>query len=181
MKLGKLHLIIGPMFSGKTTEMLRLANRHKVIGKKILYVNHLLNNRYNGGISTHDNINVEYDIQTDNLNTILSNILEDINVIIIDELQFYTDSYDWLINILDNYNITIICSCLNGDFMRESFEIIPKVLPHADHITKLSSLCKHCNDGTLANFSKRLVKNNKKVLVGTDSEYEAVCRYHYLN
>ena len=65
--------------------------------------------------------------------------------------------------------------------MRESFEIIPKVLPHADHITKLSSLCKHCNDGTLANFFFFLVKNNKKVLVGTDSEYEAVCRYHYLN
>ena len=182
MRLGKLHLIMGPMYSGKTSELIRLANRAKIIGKKILSINHKSNDRYDGKICSHDRNSFEHDIKVFSLNEIGN--LENYNnpdIIIIDELQFYDDCYNWIINVLDNNNIEIICSCLNGDFKRENFNSILGLIPHAEEITKLSALCVKCNDGTNANYSKRIIKNDEQKLVGSTEAYIAVCRYHYLH
>lgn len=182
MKLGNLHLIIGPMYSGKTSELIRLANRAKIIGKNILSINHYSNNRYNGKICSHNNNSFDHDKKVKLLNEIgsLENY-SNIDIIIIDELQFFDDCYEWIINILDNYNIDIICSCLNGDYKRNNFNSILRLIPHAENITKLSALCVKCNNGTEANYSKRIIKNDEKILVGSTEAYIAVCRYHYLH
>jgi thymidine kinase len=103
-----------------------------------------------------------------------------VDVIIIEELQFFTDAYETIIHWCDNYSKIIVAAGLSGDFLRNPFGDILKLIPHAEELTKLNALCKKCNNGTLAHFSKRIVQNNKTTLVGSNDIYEAVCRKHFL-
>jgi thymidine kinase len=183
MSQGRIELVIGPMFAGKSGELIKTVNRYKIINKKILIVNHSINNRYGTNfISTHDKKILEDCIIVDKLSSLSENksYLES-EIIVIEELQFFEDAFDFIINAADNDHKTIIGVGLSGDFNREPFGDILKLIPHAEKITKLSAFCKECNDGTKAHFSK-LVKSNDKnqVQVGSIEKYEAVCRKHYL-
>lgn len=181
-KVGYLELIIGPMYAGKSTELIRIINRYKCLNKKIIIINHIYNNRYGTtGISTHNNDKIEECITLENLTDLDNSILELNDVIIIEELQFFNDAFDNIIEWCDRLNKIVICGGLDGDFMRNPFGDVLKLIPHAEKITKLNALCKKCGDGTLAHFSKRIILNNEKTLVGSDDVYEAVCRYHYNN
>ena len=74
----------------------------------------------------------------------------------------------------------VICAGLDGDFNRQPFGDVLRLIPHCDDIIKLKALCKRCGNGTPALFSKRIVNNSKTTLVGSNDCYEAVCRMHYL-
>ena len=74
----------------------------------------------------------------------------------------------------------IIAAGLVSDFLRNPFGDVLKLIPHAEEVIKLNALCKKCKDGTKASFTKRIVNNNSKIIVGSDCCYEAVCRKHYL-
>lgn len=182
---GRIELIIGPMYSGKSSELIKIANRYKIINKNILAVNHTLNNRYNtNNISTHDNNILQDCIKIDKLTLLEKDYYSQYkkaDIIFIEELQFFTDAYDFVINAADKHNKIIIAAGLNGDFKRNPFDSIVKLIPHADKITKLSALCKYCSDGTFAHFSKLIDNNNSEnqILVGGLEKYEAVCRKHY--
>lgn len=179
MKYGTLTIITGPMFSGKSTELIRVAGRMKSIGKKVLGVVHKLDDRYSEGeIVTHHGIKW-YE------NVIIANKLSDVvidgyDVIIVEELQFFEDAFDNIIKWVEKFNLSVICAGLDGDFNRQPFGDTLKLIPYADKVMKLNALCKRCGDGTAAHFSKRVIKSDDKVLVGGSSEYEAVCRKHYL-
>ena len=170
-------LILGPMYSNKSTELIKEANRYKSIGIKVLTINHIINCRYNTkNISTHDNNVLEANIVTDQLLTIdLENI--NANVIIIEELQFFQDAFQFITTNMDKK--IIIAAGLNGDYNREPFEVISRLIPYAEKIKKLSALCVHCKNGTLANFSKLKISKGDKILVGGINEYEAVCFKHF--
>jgi thymidine kinase len=179
--VGYLELIIGPMYAGKSTELIRIINRYKCLKKKIIVINHTLNNRYgSSGLTTHNKDKIDYCIILENLGDLDIELLNNNDVIIIEELQFFTDSYTKIIDWCDNHNKTVICAGLDGDFLRNPFGDVLKLIPHADKITKLSALCKKCGDGTLAHFTKRTTSNSETTLVGSDDIYEAVCRKHYL-
>lgn len=183
-KSGYLELIIGPMYAGKSTELLKIINRYKCLNKNIVVVNHILNNRYgSNNLTTHNKEKYESCV----ILTVLGNLKENpknnfdkIDVIIIEELQFFPDAYDLIIDWCDNYQKIIIVAGLDGDYMRNPFGDVLRLIPHSDKVTKLNALCKSCGDGTLAHFTKRKTKNNELTLIGSDSIYEAVCRYHYL-
>ena len=176
---GYLHLIIGPMYAGKSTELIRIINRYKCLNKKITVINHSYNNRYGSiFLTTHNNEKFNECIVLDNLSDISSEELMNSDVIIIEELQFFKDAFDNITKWCDDYNKIVIAAGLTGDFMREPFGDILKLIPHAEEVTKLNALCKKCGDGTLAHFSKRITSDNEKTLVGSDDIYEAVCRYH---
>jgi thymidine kinase len=179
---GYLELIIGPMYAGKSTELIRIINRYKCLNKKIIVINHILNNRYGSScLTTHNKDKVESCIILEKLNDLNIELLNSIDVIIIEELQFFSDAYDIIIDWCDNKNKTIVCAGLDGDFLRNPFGDVLKLIPHADKISKLSALCKKCGIGTLAHFTKRTTNNSETTLVGSDDIYEAVCRKHYLN
>ena len=178
---GYLELIIGPMYAGKSTELIRIINRYKCLKKNIVVINHILNNRYGtNNLSTHNNEKVDKCIILKDLKDIDNQMFNDSEVIIIEELQFFSDAYNVIIDWCDNHKKIVIGAGLDGDFTRSSFGDVLKLIPHAEKVTKLNALCKKCGDGTLAHFTKRIIINDEKTLIGTDNYYEAVCRKHYL-
>lgn len=185
--MGRLELIIGPMYAGKSTELLRIVNRYKCLGKNVLAINHCLNKRYGGSskeITTHDNKKLNGCLDMELLASLFEDKyrqkFEEADVIIIEELQFFTDAFNVVKRCIDEYDKILICAGLDGDYKREPFGDILYLIPYAEKVTKLTALCKRCGDGTLAAFTKRYTKNNSKVLVGGTESYEAVCRKHYL-
>lgn len=179
---GRIDIITGCMFSGKSTECIRLINRYKALGKRILAVNHSLDIRYNkNAISTHSNMSINC-ISIDNLDKLIEDAKYDyknIDVILIEEAQFFNGLFKFVTNAADKDNKIVIVSGLDGDSERNEFGDIIKLIPHCDTITKLHALCSICNDGTPASFTKRLTKNNNQILVGV-KEFIPVCRKHYL-
>ena len=184
-KSGRIDIIIGSMFSGKSTELIRRINRYKVLGKKILVINHRLDKRYSeSSISTHSNMMLEC-LSLEKLGDINTNekFLKEYNsceVLVIEEAQFFEDLYDVVVKAADIDNKIVIVAGLDGDSNREEFGDILKLIPKCDSVKKLHALCVKCKDGTAASFTKRLVKNNSQIYIGV-SEFIAVCRYHYLN
>ena len=177
---GYLELIIGPMYAGKSTELIRIINRYKCLKKNITVINHTLNNRYGSiGITTHNKEKIDQCIILNKLSELDIDILNKSDVIIIEELQFFSDAFHYIVDWCDNKDKIIIAAGLDGDFKREPFGDVLRLIPHSDKITKLSALCKRCGDGTLAHFSKRITHDNEKTLVGSNDFYEAVCRKHF--
>jgi thymidine kinase len=185
---GSLTLIIGPMYSSKTSELIRFKRRADVLNRKVLVINHEINKRYGTDkICSHDQVILDHNIVTKSLNDIkikYKSDYENADLILIDELQFFQeeDAFNFITTSIDNDFKEIVCSSLNGDFQRKPFGVLPRLIPHVDHIIKLDALCKICMDGTLGQFSKRIIKknNNNQILVGEHTEYIAVCRKHYL-
>ena len=184
-KSGRIDIIIGSMFSGKSTELIRRINRYKVLGKKILVINHKLDRRYSeNSISTHSNMILEC-ISLENLNDInlqenYINEYKSCEVLVIEEAQFFKDLYKVVVKAADIDNKIVIVAGLDGDSNREEFGDILRLIPKCDSVKKLHALCVKCKDGTSASFTKRLIKNNSQIYIGV-SEFIAVCRYHYLN
>ena len=182
--LGFLKLIIGPMYAGKSTELIRHIRKYKFLNKSILVINHKINNRYGyEGITTHDKDEIKDCLNIENLEEILkdfNDLFLKSDIIIIEELQFFKDAYKYIIEFVEKYNKTVICAGLVADYKRKQFGDILKLIPIADEIKILSALCSICKDGTSAHFSKRIVSENKQNLVGSVESYISVCRKHYL-
>ena len=175
--MGRIELILGCMFSGKSSELIRRIRRYQSINKKVLSINYINDTRYGeNNIITHDQLK-EKALFASKLEILLQN--KDFNncdIIAINEGQFFPDLYDMVTLIADNYDKTIIICGLDGDFNRQPFGDILKLIPHAEDICKLSALCGICNDGTNASFTKRITKSTEKVLIGGSESYIPVCR-----
>jgi thymidine kinase len=171
--LATLNLIIGPMFSGKTTELLRIAKRLQSINLKVLLLNYYEDTRYsNIEMKTHDNYGIPCTFikHFDNLE------YDNYDIICINEAQFFERLVPFCNKVLEK-NKTLYVSGLDGDFKQEKFGQILDLIPLCDSITKLHAFCKVCKNGTPAHFTKRLVSNKSQKLIGTD-EYIPVCRNH---
>lgn len=180
---GSIELIIGPMYAGKSTELLKEIRKHKFLNKKILIINHTINVRYGTDkIITHDKISCDESIALTNLEDIYNNNdFSEADVIIIEELQFFKDAYRIINELADQYSKHVICAGLSGDFRREPFGDVCRLIPVADKITHLRAMCSICRDGTPAPFTKRFTEDTNTELVGAAETYKAVCRYHYFN
>lgn len=180
---GYLELIIGPMFAGKSTELLRKINQYKILNKKILIINHIFNSRYNETnetIITHDKNKIDNCLALEKLSDLDINLINYNDVIIIEELQFFNDAYDIIIDMVDNLKKHVICAGLDGDSNKKPFGDVLKLIPHCNNVKKYKALCKKCCNGNYAYFSKKIIKNNNTTLIGGENYYEAVCRKHYL-
>lgn len=182
-KNGYLELVIGPMYAGKSSEIFKTINRFESINKNIFAINHIWNTRYEStGITSHSGQKYENCTTVEKLADIdvVSNLFLSADVIIIEELQFFSDATEHIIKWCDEYGKYVLAVGLSGDFLRKPFESVANLIPHADKILKIDALCKRCSDGTCAPFSKKIIKNDKTMEVGGTDMYEAVCRKHYL-
>ena len=180
---GRLELIIGNMFSGKSSELIRRINREKSIHKRILVINYIDDNRYDfESISTHDNIKI-HSLKVKRLHD-LDNLIETHDSFFIDEGQFFEDLYDFVTLLVDIYKKHVVVSGLDGDCYRNVFGEILKLVPVCDTVDKLSAYCSKCINGTVAPFTKKIVKKqdeNGQIDIGGSDKYIPVCRDHYFN
>ena len=173
-----LKLILGCMYSGKTTEILRIVNSLKHIDEIPLIIKPIIDDRYSKDkISTHNK--QEYDCLSVNNLYEVKNITN--NYIIIEEAQFFKDLLLFVIDHVEIKGKNVIVVGLDGDSNRENFGDIHKLIPLCDDIVKLKAYCSICRNGVRAIFSKRISEKKDKILVGSDEDYIAVCRKCYLN
>jgi thymidine kinase len=176
---GKLELILGPMFSGKSTELIRRIRLFQQINKKVLVLKPQIDSRYlQNKITSHNYESVDC-VVLNNLRDINEDELIKYNVVIIDEGQFFSDLVEYVKWWVDELNLDTIVGGLDGDFERKPFGTILNLIPYADSCNKLTSLCNICKDGTTAPFSFRINQTKEQVLVGGSESYIPLCRKHY--
>ena len=175
----ELHIVIGPMFSGKTSRLIEKYNEYKS-NKNILVVTYSEDNRYSEtNIVTHDKKEIPC-LKIDLIKNLLTNnLLDKIDVLLLDESQFFKDLL-LIDEILKIKNIKIYLFGLDGDFKREKFGKILDLIPLCDTVEKLTSKCMVCNDSK-AIFSFRTVKDKKQKLIGSSECYIPTCRICYEN
>ena len=195
LESGYLEIIIGPMFSGKTSRLVEIYKQCKFCNISVAVINHSIDNRYDDELlSTHDQVKIPcikterlFNIWTDNFD--IENNIQDItrtkdkfkvassNVILINEGQFFPDLEDFVKKLLEYGKKVYVCG-LDGDFERKKFGQILDLIPLCDKVTKLTSLCSLCKNGTHGIFSKRITSEKAQTVVGSDN-YIPVCRNCY--
>lgn len=179
-----LELIIGPMFSGKTSKIIEIYKQCLFCNIKVSVINHSMDTRYHDNLlSSHDKIMVPC-IQANCLSELWlaekeNNLLIDSDVILINEGQFFTDLHEIVIEMLKCNKKVYICG-LDGDFERNPFGKILNLIPYCDHVIKLTSLCSLCKNGNRGIFSMRISNEKQQTLVGVNN-YVPVCRNCYAN
>lgn len=179
-----LEIILGSMFSGKTSRLVEIYKQCKFCNIPVLVINHSCDNRYDDELlSTHDKIKIPC-IKTNSLFEVWHKYYLDINneinkaeVILINEGQFFTDLYEVVVDMLQKGKKIYVCG-LDGDFKRNRFGQILDLIPLCDKVTKLTSLCSICKNGTPGIFSKRITTEKEQTIVGSDN-YIPVCRMCY--
>ena len=172
-----LELIVGCMFAGKTTEIIRIVKNISHIGITPIIIKPKIDDRYSSDtISSHDH--QKYCCVTINDLSDFENPFNN-KYIIIEEAQFFKNLYDFVVKQVEQYDRNVIVVGLDGDSNRENFGEIYRLYPICDNIKKLKAYCLSCKDGTKALFSKRIVENDKQILVGS-KEFIPVCRKCYI-
>lgn len=176
VNLAYLELFIGPMFSGKTSRLVDIYKQCQFCNIPVAVINHSIDTRYHDTmLSTHDKVMIPC-IKTNCITNILD-ILTNPQVIIINEGQFFDDLYTTVVSLLSQGK-KIYVGGLDGDFERKKFGQILDLIPMCDKVTKLTSLCSICKNGTPGIFSKRLTMETEQTIVGSDI-YIPVCRTCY--
>jgi thymidine kinase len=162
------------MFSGKTEELLRRLNRARIAKQKIEIFKPQIDVRYSETeVVSHDE-NAIPSTPVDTALNISLFVSDDVDVVGIDEAQFFDDTLVEVCNHLANRGIRVIVAGLDMDFLGKPFGPMPKLLAIAEYVTKVHAICMRC--GNLAQFSHRKIKSDKLVLLGETTEYEPLCR-----
>lgn len=164
------------MFSGKTEELIRRLKRATFARQKVEIFKPSIDTRYSeNDVVSHDN-NTIHSTPIDSSASILL-FSSEIDVVGIDEAQFFDDGLVEVCNELANRGVRVIIAGLDMDFKGVPFGPIPQLCAIADEVTKVHAICVKC--GNLAYVSHRTVANEKRVLLGENQEYEPLCRCCY--
>ena len=176
-RAGWIEVICGSMFSGKTEELIRRLNRARIAKQKVEIFKPAMDTRYSEEqIVTHDAHAIP-STPVQSASQILL-MVNDVNVVGIDEAQFFDSEITSVCNTMANNGIRVLVAGLDMDFMGIPFGPMPALIATAEYITKLHAICMNCGD--LAHYSHRIVKNGKQVLLGEKDAYEPLCRKCYI-
>ena len=181
---GYLELFIGPMWSGKTSELVKLHKQYTFCDTPVLAINYTHDTRYsNHTICTHDLVNipcetcVELCEIADITRGTVEPIFKEARVILINEGQFFKDIVEWVKTAVEVYDKQVFICGLDGDFKREPFGGLLSLIPFCDKVTKMHSICGYCKD-KYAIFSHRYSNEIKQELIGSE-QYVPLCRKCY--
>jgi thymidine kinase len=173
---GWIEVVCGSMFSGKTEELIRRLKRAKYANQRVEIYKPKIDTRYDDvQVVSHDS-NAILATPIESSSKLLENT-EGVNVIGIDEAQFFDAGLTEVCQKLAMRGIRVIIAGLDMDFRGEPFGPIPSLLAVAEYITKVHAICPHC--GNLATHSYRKVSNNEQVMLGEKDSYEPRCRTCY--
>ena len=170
---GWIEVICGSMFSGKTEELIRRLKRAEFAKQKIAIYKPSADNRYHEkDVESHDANSIP-SIPVKRATDILK-MAESIEVVGIDEAQFFDDEIVNVCTELTNKGARVIVAGLDMDYTGKPFGPMPAMLSIAEYVTKVHAICMKC--GNLANHSHRITEDNKQLLIGERNHYEALCR-----
>jgi thymidine kinase len=182
---GRIEVICGSMFCGKTEELIRRIRRAVIAKQHVQVFKHSLDDRYEGvqKVTSHNGQNTEAQ-HVANAREILTLIAPETTVVAIDEVQFFDIEIMDVAQELANGDIRVIVAGLDMDFRGEPFGAMPQLLCAAEEVTKLHAICVIC--GEEASLTQRLVNGQPAayddpiILVGAQESYEARCRKHHV-
>jgi thymidine kinase len=180
---GRVEVIAGPMFSGKTEELIRRLRRAEIAQQKIQVFKPSLDKRY-GTEKLASHAGSEFTASpVDRAREILDRVEEGTTVVAIDEAQFFNDEITSVVQALADRGIRVIVAGLDTDFRGEPFGPMPVLMVQAEQVDKIHAICIVCGDG--APRTQRLIDgqpahfNDPVVIVGASELYEARCRDHH--
>lgn len=175
---GRIELVLGPMFSGKSTELMRRARRAHFAKRRVIVIKYAGDTRYTDAVvlQTHDAATLAATFSASTLMPLLSEHADTFaaaHMVAIDEGQFLPDLAEFAEK-LANAGCVVVIAALDSDFMRRAFKPITDVLPLAERIDKLTAVCLTC--GGEAAFNRRTVVSTAVELIGGAESYAAACR-----
>lgn len=172
-KVGSVEVIAGSMFSGKTEELIRRLKRAKIARQTVEIFKPDIDVRFSKTeVVSHDENSIQSTPVGNSANILL--LSGNVDVIGIDEAQFFDKGLVEVVTKLANMGIRVIVAGLDMDFKGIPFGPIPELMAVADHITKVHAICVKC--GNIAQFSHRLSEKEQIVLLGEKDVYEPLCR-----
>lgn len=183
MKAGKLIVIVGSMFSGKSTELQRQGRRKELAGDTVLYFKPLVDNRYEAGsISTHDGSNVKAHVLEESITilgvlSMLGAFESEKNTVLIDEVQFFDDRVVEVVDVLLKMGVDVVCAGLDLDRFGEPFGSVPTLLAKAEQVIKVQAVCQSCGEDAYISAGK--FDAEEQTVVGEKDLYVPLCRSCY--
>ena len=174
---GWIEIICGPMFSGKTEELIRRLVRAQIARQRVAIFKPSTDNRYEENFIVSHNQRKIQSIQVKHTQSILDH-RDYADVFGIDEAQFFDESIVSVCRELANCGRRVVIAGLEKDYLGKSFGPMPELLVDAEYITKVNAICMKCGDP--ANYSHRISTEKKQVVVGETDKYEALCRRCYV-
>lgn len=173
---GTIEVIAGSMFSGKTEELIRRLRRAKFARQKVEIFKPAMDTRYSEAeVVSHDENSIPSSPVENSANILL--LAGNVDVVAIDEAQFFDKGLVEVCQKLADMGIRVIVAGLDMDFKGKPFGPMPDLMAIANYVSKVHAICVGC--GSVAQFSHRLVSNDKQVLLGEQAEYEPLCRICY--
>ena len=172
--MGWIEVVVGPMFSGKSEELIRRLRRAEIARQSVQIFKPAIDRRYSStGIVSHSGLEIASE-QIENADQLLSRVGDSTQVVGIDEAQFLGERLVEACTTLADSGKRVIVAGLDTDFMGRPFEPMPQLLVVAEEITKLLAICVRC--GNPAVHTQRLFKSDELIVVGAGGMYEARCR-----
>ena len=183
-KTGYLELILGPMWSGKTSMLLTYHRQLCFCKLKVCVINFKADDRYSETmLSTHDKqmIPCIMGFSMEEIMQVEENAkqINECDVILVNEGQIFHDIVEFTTEMVEERHKKVYICGLDGDFKREKIGKLLDLVPICDKVTKLRALCGKCKDGTHAPFSFRNTNSTEQVLIGADDIYVPLCRKCY--
>jgi thymidine kinase len=176
-KSGWVEVICGPMFSGKSEELIKRIRRAQIARRRVQIFKHGSDARYDAtSIVSHSQQSVP-GIAVIDVADILELVDDKTELVAIDEGQFFTDEIVDVVNRLANQGKRVIVAGLDLDYRGRPFGPMPLLMCTAEYVTKQLAICMTCGDP--ANFSQRLTTATDQIVVGASETYEARCRRHF--
>ena len=178
LKRGWIEVVCGSMFSGKTEELLRRIKRATFANQQVELFKPAIDIRYDEEeVVSHDANSMQSTPVHNSAEILLYVNMDTVQVVGIDEVQFFDDGIVDVCNKLANNGIRVIVAGLDMDYLGKPFGCMPQLLAVAEYVTKTHAICVKCGD--LAQFSHRLVASDRQVLLGEKDSYEPLCRHCY--
>lgn len=175
-KRGWIEVICGSMFSGKTEELLRRIRRAEFANQSIELFKPAIDTRYDEvEVVSHDEASRTSTPVHNSSEILLYVNMESVQVVAIDEVQFFDDGIVDVCNTLANAGVRVIVSGLDMDYLGVPFGPMPKLMAVAEYVSKQHAICTRCGD--LAQYSHRIVAKDGQVLLGEKDSYEPLCRH----
>jgi len=172
--MGWIEVVVGPMFSGKSEELIRRLRRAEIARQRVQIFKPAIDERYSADeIVSHNGLGIQSECVS-KANEVMAKVLPRTEVVGIDEAQFLGEEIVDVCTQLANLGKRVIVAGLDTDYLGRPFEPMPRLLAMAEEITKLLAICVRC--GNPAVHTQRLIESDELIVVGAQGAYEARCR-----